>query len=623
MDDDGVESMKKKTNRTYIGGQAVIQGVMMRSKHGMATVVRDDNGRLQTEIVRIKAPEERPRWQRVPFLRGIVSFASSLVGGMKVLMRSSEVVFPDEEEQKKSKLSKWMAEKWKVSAGDIVTSVSLVLGIVLAVGLFVYLPLLFTRLIAGAAPAVGKDRMYGLWYYLIEGGFRLAIFVLYVLFTLLFRSLRETYMYHGAEHKTINCFEYGLPLTVENVKKCSRLHDRCGTTFLFLVLIISIVVFALAGVPLDMLFRYAGIAGFAETLLSILFRILLLPLVAGVSYEILKLLSYTDSPLVLPLKAPGYLLQKLTTREPDDGMIECAILAFEHAKEMDDNPECKEKFFATETKLSKLMEKMKRCFAANGIDESDAEWILSISLGIRRSALSEERVVTRAECKKVLDVFEQRLTGRPLWYVYGDAEFYGYTFKVDERALIPRPETEILVQQAVAALKEGDRMLDLCTGSGAIAVAAFCEASKDRNVSVTASDISEQALELARENARLNKANIQFVKSDLFENIRGRFELITVNPPYVKSGEIASLPKDVRDFEPHIALDGGKDGLDFYRAIAEKAGRYIARGGMIILECGEGQAQDIIKIFRQTAHCDFAMVVKDLAGADRVVKLGF
>jgi len=194
---------------------------------------------------------------------------------------------------------------------------------------------------------------------------------------------------------------------------------------------------------------------------------------------------------------------------------------------------------------------------------------------------------------------------------------------VDERVLIPRPETEILVRQAVSALKDGDAVLDLCTGSGAVAVSVACEAAKDKNVSVTATDISAEALEIARENARVNKANVTFLKSDLFEKVRGRFELITANPPYVKSGEIGTLPKDVREFEPHLALDGGVDGLDFYRRIAQKINRYIARGGLCILEVGEDQAQDVIRIFRENSRCDFAMVVKDLNGVERVVKIGF
>ena len=142
-------------------------------------------------------------------------------------------------------------------------------------------------------------------------------------------------------------------------------------------------------------------------------------------------------------------------------------------------------------------------------------------------------------------------------------------------------------------------------------------------MTVLASDISEDALALAKENARINKANVNFVKSDLFENVRGRFNLITANPPYIKHSELEHLPRDVRDHEPMLALDGGEDGLDIYRRIAAKVSRYLARGGMLIMECGEGQAQEIVKIFQSTARCEFAMVVKDLAGVERVVKIGF
>ncbi len=613
--------MKKKTNRTYIGGQAVIQGVMMRGKRAMATAVRDDAGQLRMEAVRVTPPEERSIWWKIPIVRGVMNFVGSLVLGMKALTRSAEAVITEEEEAPPSKLSKWMAEHWKISASDIISAVSVVLGVVLALGLFLVLPQYLSGLIARSFPEAVKEG--GIWYCLIEGCMRLLIFLFYILFTLCFKSLRETYMYHGAEHKTINCFEYGMPLTVENVKKCSRIHDRCGTTFIFLVLFISIIVFALVGWPLGLMYEHFAIGGIAARLISFGVKLVCLPIVAGVSYEILKFLALFQTPLLLPLKAPGYLMQCLTTREPDDGMIECAIEAFRKTYEMDGDPESPEKFFVTETKLLKLLSDMKKSFAARDIGEADAEWIVSVTLGLPRSSLKEERVITRAECAKILDIFEKRLTGRPLWYIFGDTEFYGYTLKVDERVLIPRPETEELVREALAFVKDGDSVLDLCTGSGAVAVAIACEAAKDKRISVTASDISAEALEVARENARLNKAAVNFVESDLFKNVRGKFNLIVANPPYIKRGEIETLPRDVREFEPRIALDGGEDGLGFYRAIAEKAGRYIARGGMVMLECGEGQAQEIVKIFRAATRCDFAMVVKDLQGVERVVKIGF
>ena len=611
--------MRKKTQRTHIGGQAVIQGVMMLSKCGMATAVRDDTGEMQTEAIRLTPPEQQAKWKRLPFVRGVVSFVSSLVLGMGALMRSSDVAFTTEEEEP-SNLSKWMTEKLKVSVGEILSVISTILGVVLALALFLLLPNYLTSLIADAAPAIGGTG--SIWYNLIDGGFRLVIFLCYILFTLLFKSLRETYQYHGAEHKTINCYEYGDELTVENVKKASRLHDRCGTTFIFLVLIVSILIFALVNWALAALHWVTGI-GWADDIISFIVKIIFLPVVAGISYEVLRLLSKTDSVLVLPLKAPGYLLQKLTTREPDDPMIECAIAAFKKAKEMEDDPNSPERSFVTETKLSKLLETMKSRFEKRGIDASDAEWIVSLTLNIPRSALSQERIVSRKECREIVNIFDERMTGRPLWYIFGDTDFCGCKIKVDERVLIPRPETELLVRQALAALKDGDSMLDLCTGSGAIAVAVAVEAAKKKNVTIVGADISEDALEVARENARINQASVTFVKADLFDGIRGKFDLITANPPYIKSSEIASLDQEVRDFEPRIALDGGEDGLDFYRRIAERIRRYIVRGGMCIMECGEGQAQEIIRIFRETARCDFAMVVRDDAGVERIVKIGF
>lgn len=604
--------MKKKKHCTYIGGQAVIEGVMMRGKRGMATAVRDESGAIQMEAVRITPPEKRSKWTRVPFVRGVINFVVSLVVGMKTLLRSSEVAMG--ETQNPSKFDKWMAEKWKMSVNSLLTVISTVIGVVIAIVLFMFLPQYLTELISRAAPhAIPAN---GIWYNLIEGGFRLVIFIGYILLTLLSKSIRRTYSYHGAEHKTISCYEYGMPLTVENVKKCTRVHDRCGTTFLFLVMVISIIVFALANfLVADIIFTpYAAL----NFILKFLLKLILLPVVAGISYEILKLLAKTQSPLVFPLKAPGLALQLLTTREPDEKMIECAIAAFEKVLDMDADPDSPEKLFATETKLSKLSALMKKQFAEKGIDESDAEWILSLTLNVPRSQLSEERVVTQTECRKVLDIFEERLTGRPLWYIIGNTDFYGYTIKVDERVLIPRPETEVLVEQAVRTVEDGDKVLDLCTGSGAIAIAIACEAAKDKNITVTAADISEDALDVARENARINKASVNFVKADLFDGIRGRFNLITANPPYVPSGEIEGLQREVRDHEPRLALDGGADGLDFYRRIAEKLPRYLVRGGMLILECGENQAQEILKIF---SKCDYAMVVKDLDGKERIVKI--
>ena len=429
-------------------------------------------------------------------------------------------------------------------------------------------------------------------------------------------------MYHGAEHKTINAFEYGVELTPEKVKECSRLHDRCGTSFLFIVLFVNIALISAANWAV---FTYVPVINEVKNrllrfLINIAIELVLLPIIAGFSYEVLKFLAKFDNKFVNFFKAPGKLIQKtLTTREPDTEMIEVAIAAFNKVLEMDADPSVPETEFVTGGILSKMLAATKEKFKKSDIDESDAEWIYSLVLGVKRSELTEERMVTPAESKKISDIIRKRLTGRPLWYVIGDTEFYGCTIKVDERALIPRPETELLADYAVKSIEDGDKVLDLCTGSGCIAVSVAKKCAQKR-VSVTAADLSDAAIMLAEENAKANGVSVDFVQSDMFRNVRGRFNVIICNPPYIKSEEIPLLQKEVREYEPKIALDGGADGLDFYRQIAKSVRSYLARDGILLLECGEGQPEEILKLFEKR---DYAMVMKDLNGVDRFLKIAF
>ena len=277
-------------------------------------------------------------------------------------------------------------------------------------------------------------------------------------------------MYHGAEHKTINAFERGVELTPEKVKECSRIHDRCGTSFLFIVLFINIVVISVAGWAV---FTYVPLINEVENsvlrfLINITIELILLPLIAGISYEILKLLAKFDNKFVDVFKAPGKLIQKLlTTREPDEEMIAVAIAAFNKVLEMDADPSVPETEFVTGGILSKMLAKTKKKFAEKGIDESDAEWIYSIVLDIKRSELASERMVMPSESKKLKEIIAKRLTGRPLWYIIGDTEFYGCKIKVDERALIPRPETEQLAEIAVKSVETATRC-SICARARAV-----------------------------------------------------------------------------------------------------------------------------------------------------------
>ncbi len=604
---------KSKKKCTYIGGQAVLEGVMMMGKTAMATAVRDPDGEIQVEAKRLKRGKHLSRACKIPFVRGIINLVLSLVRGTKILMRSAAVYGDSEEEA--GRIQKWLAEKFKVNLMDVIAVISACLGVILAIGIFVFLP----RFVVGLIPRIGEDH----WaYYVLLGVFKLIIFIAYLALVLLLKDIRRLYMYHGAEHKTINAYEYGVELTPEKVAECSRLHDRCGTSFLFIVLFINIVIISAANWAV---FTYVPVIkdvqnGVLRFLINIAIELVLLPIIAGFSYEILKFLAKFDNKFINIFKAPGKLIQKtLTTREPDLAMIEVAIAAFNKVLEMDADPAVAETEFVTSGILSKMLSALKEKFKKNGIDESDAEWIYSIVLGIKRSELSSERMIAPSESKKIKEIADKRLTGRPLWYIVGDTEFFGCKIKIDERALIPRPETELLADYTVKSVEDGDKVLDMCTGSGCIAISVARRCAK-RRVSVTAADISDAAIMLARENAQLNGVNVDFVQSDLFTNVRGRFNVIVCNPPYIRSDEIASLQKEVREFEPRIALDGGADGLDFYRRIAKSIRSYLARDGVLLLECGEGQTEEILKIF---GKCSYVMPIKDLSGVDRFLKIGF
>ena len=589
-----------------------MEGVMMMGKTSYCTAVRDPDGQIQVERKRIKRTTAGRRASKIPFVRGVVNLFGSMVRGISALTRSAQVYGSDDEEP--GRIEKWFAEKLKINIMHLVSALGVILGFALAIFLFMWFP----RFLVGILDDYLWAMLEGsVWEYVMLGVFKLVIFLAYLGLIMVLKDIRRLYRYHGAEHKTINCYEKGLELTPDNVMGCSRLHDRCGTSFLFIVLLINIVIIGVISWALNV---NSIENGALRVLANIGIEIVLLPVIAGISYEFLKFFALFHGPVSKIFKSPGYLLQWVfTTREPDKEMVEVAIAAFNAAMEMDAEESMKESSFVTGGLLSEMLADTKKLFAENEIDESDAEWIYSLVLDVSRSDLSVQRMIKPSETRRINEIIDERLTGRPLWYIIGNVDFYDCKINVDERALIPRPETEILAQQAVNTVEEGDKVLDMCTGSGciAIAVAKHCKA---KNVQVTAVDVSDAAIMLARENANYNSVVVNFVQSDLFSRVHGRFNLIVCNPPYIKSAEIATLQREVRDHEPRIALDGGDDGLDFYRRLAKEVTRFIVRGGMIILEVGEGQAEEVLKLFDKR---EYAMVVKDFSGVDRFLKIAF
>lgn len=600
--------IKKKyelKNKTSVGGQAVIEGVMMRGKTAQATAVRDGDGNIRLETKRLKPPSERSAVLRLPVIRGCVAFFDSLIGGTKTLTRSAEVFGEGEP----SKFEKWVSEKFKIDVMNVIVGFSLILGVALALFLFLFLPIkareLLELIFATNFSVIARN--------FIEGGFKLLIFIFYIVFCSLFKDVRRTFMYHGAEHKTISCYEKGLDLTVANAKKCSRIHDRCGTTFMVFVMLISIIVFAVFESFVNF-YSFITNVNLAK-LLRFVCKLAFIPVVAGLSYELLKFLAKTSSPIFLPLKLPGMALQKITTKEPDDDMLEVAITAFKKVMEMDADLSIPMQDFAIPITRKQLTEKIADTLKKNGItEEAEAEWIVSLSVGVKRCEARTSDVVPQEVVDKTDKIVKDRITGRPLWYCIGDTDFYGFKILTDERALIPRPETELLVENALKNISADSSVLDLCTGSGCIAIAV----AKKSGVKVCATDISDEALSLATENARINGADAEFIKSDMFSSLGNRkFDVIISNPPYIRSDDLKTLQREVKDFEPTIALDGGADGLDFYRIISAQAGKYLNKNGVIIVECGIGEAEAIKGMFEPFSSVE---IIKDYEGIDRIVK---
>ncbi len=590
---------------TSIGGQAVIEGVMMRGKTAMATAVRSESGKILVESERLKDATTKNKFLKLPLVRGVVAFISSLITGTKTLTRSASVFGEDET----SKFDEFIAKKTGISANDIATFIAVVLGVVLSVTIFFFLPQFITDLL----PIPSSNAFL---YSLIEGFVRILIFISYILLTSLLKDIRRTYMYHGAEHKTISCYESGKELTVENVKTCSRVHDRCGTTFMFLVMIISILVFSLVNYALSTFgLNFEGVGGKA---LRFVIKLLLLPFVSGLSYEVLKLLAKTKSKWVIIFKAPGLLLQRITTREPSDDMIEVAITSFNTVLEMDEDQSIEPCKFGVYGNVPKLLTKVKKILVSAGVeDESDAEWIVCRAVNVKRSMLGDKtKTVSTDEYDVAIKYANERAKGLPLAYVFKDCEFYGFTFTVNENVLIPRPETEELCRLVCEEVSSDAKLLDMCTGSGAIAITL----NKLKGYSVTAVDVSQSAINVATINAKNNDASVEFVRSDMFSAVSGVYDVIVSNPPYIKTEDLQFLQEEVKK-EPTLALDGGIDGLDFYRVICDNASKFLSQNGVIYLECGIGQSAQIKEIFASSNLYKDVCVYKDINGIDRIIKV--
>ena len=301
---------KKQTHYSGIGGQAVLEGVMMKNKEKYAVAVRKPDGEIDIQVEEYKGVCSDKSYTKLPFIRGVFAFIDSLVLGMKVTMHSASFYEEEEEEKEKNKpkTEETLEKKLNSKSDDIMMGLTVALSVIIAVALFMLLPFLISDFLGRY---IRNESIVAI----IEGLLRILIFVGYIVAISLMKDIRRLYMYHGAEHKCINCIEKGRPLTVNDVMRSSRQHKRCGTSFLLFVVLVSVIVFFFMSVE--------------NLALKLILRLLLVPVIAGISYEIIRLAGQSDNIIVRIISTPGLWLQKLTTREPDEEMVKVAIASVE------------------------------------------------------------------------------------------------------------------------------------------------------------------------------------------------------------------------------------------------------------------------------------------------------
>lgn len=577
--------------KSDVGGQAVIEGVMMRGSKGLATAVRTPEENIEIDFQKVVSVTKRHKIINIPFIRGIFILIDSLVIGIKTLNYSASFF----EDTEPSKFEDWLRAKLGEKSNDVIIGMTMMLSLIIAVVLFMAIPTGIASLFKGfgLAPIALN---------LIEAIIRIAILIAYIYGISQMEDIFRVFQYHGAEHKTIFCYEAEEELTVENIKKYSRFHPRCGTNFLFLIMMVSVIIFT-----------FTGWGSFIQRLGL---RIVLIPIISGITYEIIKWLGKSNGKLAQLISYPGLKLQGLTTREPDDSQIEVAIAALMAAEGIEE----------PQKTIGQLLEFGIEKLKKENIDTYilDSQLLLGKIINKDRIYLitNRDEKVSNSLKNQYLKLIAKRAKNMPISYILGETEFMGLDLFVQEGVLIPRGDTEILVEEVLKLIPEDSTMkiCDLCCGSGAIGISL---ANYRNNITIDLIDYYEIPEKMTIKN--LNRHNLKerakFIKSDLLqESIKEnkKYELIVSNPPYIKEEVIETLMSDVKDYEPHTALSGGDDGLVFYKRIIEESKSLLNKSGILAFEIGHDQAKELNELMSMSGFKNIK-VIKDLSGLDRVV----
>lgn len=575
-----------------VGGQAIIEGVMMRGAKGLATAVRTPNGEIEVKVKRTTPITKKYKILNIPIIRGAATLIDSLIIGINTLNYSASFFEEDEEE---SKFDAWLKNKLgDKGANDLIITLTMMVSFFVAAGLFLGIPTAIASIFKG----IGLSPIL---LNLIESAIRIAILITYMYFISKLDDIYRIFQYHGAEHKTIFCYEAEEKLTIENVKKFGRLHPRCGTNFLFLTMIVSIILFTLT-----------GWGGFWQRLIL---RIVLMPLVAGITYELIKWLGRTESKLGKFIAYPGLKLQELTTKEPDDEQLEVAIKSLMAAEGIE-----------YKKTIGELLIDGNKILKEANIDTYilDVQLLLGKVLGKDKLYLitNKEEEVSKIKEKEFYKLINQRKDKMPIKYILKSAEFMGLEFQVEEGVLIPRGDTEILVEETLKFIKNERRydICDLCCGSGAIGISI---AYLKENTNVDLIDYYEVPEKVTKKNIRKHNldSRTNFIKSDLLKepiSMNKKYDILVSNPPYIKDEVIETLMDDVKKYEPHTALSGGEDGLYFYKKIIDDSNKILKDNGVLAFEIGHDQGKEVSDLMVEKGYKNIR-VIKDLAGHDRVV----
>lgn len=575
-----------------VGGQAIIEGVMMRGAKGLATAVRTPSGEIEVKVKRTTPITKKYKILNIPIIRGAATLIDSLIIGINTLNYSASFFEEDEEE---SKFDAWLKNKLgDKGANDLIITLTMMVSLLIAAGLFLGIPTAIASIFKG----IGLSPIL---LNLIESAIRIAILITYMYFISKLDDIYRIFQYHGAEHKTIFCYEAEEKLTIENVKKFGRLHPRCGTNFLFLTMIVSIILFTLT-----------GWGGFWQRLIL---RIVLMPLVAGITYELIKWLGRTESKLGKFIAYPGLKLQELTTKEPDDEQLEVAIKSLMAAEGIE-----------YKKTIGELLIDGNKILKEANIDTYilDVQLLLGKVLGKDKLYLitNKEEEVSKIKEREFYKLINQRKDKMPIKYILKSAEFMGLEFQVEEGVLIPRGDTEILVEETLKFIKNERRydICDLCCGSGAIGISI---AYLKENTNVDLIDYYEIPEKVTKKNIRKHNldSRTNFIKSDLLKepiSMNKKYDILVSNPPYIKDEVIETLMDDVKKYEPHTALSGGEDGLYFYKKIIDDSNKILKDNGVLAFEIGHDQGKEVSDLMIEKGYKN-VRVIKDLAGHDRVV----